>query len=637
MRSAILFGLLGAALQVNGHPVSHNSHASSLRRRAVNLNAFRLKATAEYINSNAATSDASVASVKLLRRDTYVETATELVKRVAPGAEFRVVDDHYVGSNGVAHVHFKQTAHGLDIDNADINVNVAADGTILSYGNNFFKGEIPAESPLAKRAFNDPVVALGGASKTLALGVSEASSAEPLEAPETYVLKGTSGAEKDPEAKLMYLVKADGDLALTWRVETDLMDNWLLTYVDAASNEQVHGVVDYVSEATYEVFPWGINDPTEGERESLTNPWDKTASPFGWQGDGSKEYTTTEGNNAIAQVNPSGGSSYRNNYRPNSPSGNFTYDYSLTMSPPSSYRDASVTQLFYTANQFHDLLYQLGFNEVAGNFQTNNNGKGGKGNDFAILDAQDGSRFNNAQFASPPDGQPGRMRMYLWNYSNPQRDGVFESGIVIHEYAHGLSTRLTGGPANSNCLNSLESGGMGEGWSDFYATAARLKPSDTRKTDYSMGAWASTQPKGIRAVLYSTDLTVNPNTYETLNTLDEVHDIGETWATMLYEVMWNLIDKHGKNDTPVPVLENGVPTDGKYLAMKLVMDGMALQPCNPNYIQARDAILDADTALTKGDNQCEIWTAFAKRGLGEGASYNSGRRTGSTKIPAGVC
>ena len=122
MRSALLFGLLGAALQVSGHPVSHNSHASSLRRRAVNLNAFRPKATAEYINSNATLSDASV---KLLKRDTYVETATELVKRIVPGAEFRVADDHYVGTNGVAHVNFKQTAHGLDIDNADINVNVS--------------------------------------------------------------------------------------------------------------------------------------------------------------------------------------------------------------------------------------------------------------------------------------------------------------------------------------------------------------------------------------------------------------------------------------------------------------------------------------------------------------------------------
>jgi extracellular elastinolytic metalloproteinase len=45
---------------------------------------------------------------------------------------------------------------------------------------------------------------------------------------------------------------------------------------------------------------------------------------------------------------------------------------------------------------------------------------------------------------------------------------------------------------------------------------------------------------------------------------------------MLYEVMWNLIDRYGKNDAAKPTFSNGVPTDGKYLAMKLVMDGMAL-------------------------------------------------------------
>ncbi|KAK8084261.1 fungalysin metallopeptidase [Apiospora hydei] len=636
MRSSVIFGLLGASLHINAHPVGHNSYKANLRRRAVDLNAFRLKSTAEYISSKE-----SDDAVKIARRDTYVDTATELVKTIAPGAEFRLVEDHYVGANGIAHVNFKQTAHGLDIDNADVNVNIAKDGTVFSYSNNFFTGEVPAENPVTKRAFSDPTVALSGATKILDLGISGEASAEAApDAKETYTLKGTSGAEKDPEAKLMYFVKADGTLALTWRVETDIMDNWLLSYVDAATNEEVHGVVDYVAEATdatYLVYPWGTNDPTEGSRKALTNPWDTTTSPLTWINDGTTTYDTTRGNNAIAQVNPNGGSSYLNNYRPTSSSGNFSYPYDTKMTPPSTYRDAAVTQLFYTANTYHDLLYTLGFTEAAGNFQVSNNGKGGKGSDFAILNAQDGSGTNNANFATPPDGQPGRMRMFLWTRSTPQRDGAFEAGVVIHEYTHGLSNRLTGGPANSNCLNSLEAGGMGEGWGDFMATAIRLKPSDTRKTDYPMGVWVYNDPAGIRSVLYSTSLTVNPNTYTTLNTLNEVHDIGETWATMLYEVMWNLIDIYGKNDGPKPEFKNGVPTDGKYLAMKLVVDAMALQPCNPNFVQARDAILDADVALTGGANACPIWTAFAKRGLGQGAKYASSKRTGSTTIPSGVC
>jgi extracellular elastinolytic metalloproteinase len=196
---------------------------------------------------------------------------------------------------------------------------------------------------------------------------------------------------------------------------------------------------------------------------------------------------------------------------------------------------------------------------------------------MAILNTQDGSGTNNANFATPPDGQPGRMRMNIWNKSTPNRDSSFEAGVVIHEYTHGVSNRLTGGPANSNCLSALESGGMGEGWGDFMATAIRLKSGDTRSKDYPMGAWIANDPKGIRKYPYSTSLTTNPHVYTDVNALTEVHSIGTVWATMLYEVMWNLIDRYGKNDAAKPTLgANGAPTDGKYLAMKLVIDGMAL-------------------------------------------------------------
>jgi extracellular elastinolytic metalloproteinase len=54
--------------------------------------------------------------------------------------------------------------------------------------------------------------------------------------------------------------------------------------------------------------------------------------------------------------------------------------------------------------------------------------------------------------------------------------------------------------------------------------------------------------------------------------------------------------------------------------------------------QARDAIIDADKALTGGDNVCELWTAFAKRGLGEGAERGGdASREESYVIPDGVC
>ncbi|KAI0191948.1 fungalysin metallopeptidase [Xylaria flabelliformis] len=628
MRSLVLLGLLGAA---SAHPAPASK--PGIRRRTVDLNAYRITQSPEYHNEAASTN----AKLLAVKRDTYVETATALLKSVLPDATFRLVDDHYVGNNGIAHVNFKQTAHGIDIDNADFNVNIRPDGTVFSYGNSFFQGKIPAENPLQKREFSEPTQALEQATSVLDIPVTGQATAVATEDAKTFTLKGTSGAQKDPEARMVYFVKSDGELALTWRVETDVLDNWLLSYVDANTNEEIHGVVDWVQDAKLRVYPWGVNDPDVGSRTVLTDPWDPKNSEFTWFSDGTTKYTDTRGNNAVAQTNPSGGTAWQNNYRPSSTTLDFEYDWSASWSPPSSYSNASVTQLFYTANTYHDVLYDLGFTEAAGNFETNNNGQGGKGNDFVILNSQDGSGTNNANFATPPDGQSGRMRMYRWTYSTPQRDCAFEAGVILHEYTHGLSNRLTGGPANTNCLQTTEAGGMGEGWGDFMATAIRLKQTDTRNTDYSLGAWVYNNPAGIRNYLYSTKLSVNPYMYVTANTYNEVHDIGEIWATMLYEVMWNLIDKHGLSTAQKPTFDsNGVPTDGKFLTMKLVIDGMALQPCNPNFIQARDAILDADTALTGGDNQCEIWTAFAKRGLGQGAAFGT-TRTGSNAIPSGVC
>jgi extracellular elastinolytic metalloproteinase len=98
---------------------------------------------------------------------------------------------------------------------------------------------------------------------------------------------------------------------------------------------------------------------------------------------------------------------------------------------------------------------------------------------------------------------------------------------------------------------------MGEGWGDFMAIAIHMKTSDTRATNYPVGDWIANDPAGIKKYLYSTSLLTNPFTYKSLNSMDEVHTIGTVWATMLYEVMWNLIDKHGITDARKPTFSGG--------------------------------------------------------------------------------
>lgn len=198
-------------------------------------------------------------------------------------------------------------------------------------------------------------------------------------------------------------------------------------------------------------------------------------------------------------------------------------------------------------------------------------------------------------------------------------DSDVDNGIIAHEYGHGISIRLTGGPSNSECLNSTEQ--MGEGWSDWYALATTIQPDDDRFTLRPMGTYSlgqATTGEGIRNQVYSTDLSVCTYTYGDLPaTGGQVHDVGELWAAMLWDLTWDLIDAYGFD----PDIFNG--TGGNNIALQLVTEAMKIQPCNPGFEDGRDAILAADQIRYGGVNKCIIWNAFARRGLGFSADQGS--------------
>ncbi|KAF7727435.1 Fungalysin/Thermolysin Extracellular metalloproteinase 5 [Apophysomyces ossiformis] len=470
------------------------------------------------------------------------------------------------------------------------------------------------------------------------------------EADTVYSFDNVPYSQSPVEARQAYMQLSNGDLVLVWDIQMELRDNWYNAHINAHDGTVI-GLVDWVADAAYyNVIPFGYNDPSESLQELLKDPFDTFASPAGWHTQGlpnsnnNPTFNVTIGNNAYTHTNPDGEDEWKNNYRPHGKvqeNGDIVFDYvaQFDKQEPDQYEDAAVTNLFYLCNKIHDLYYRYGFDEKAGNFQQDNfgRGRGSDGNvgagDAVVANAQDGSGRNNANFATPPDGRHGKMRMYVWDETKPMRDGDFESGIVIHEYTHGLSTRLTGGPDDSNCLGWGEAGGMGEGWGDFVATIVRMNENHTRDSIFEMGSWAN-GGQGIRKYKYSTDMTVNPSTYHIMDRFDYwgVHAKGEVWAVMLYEVYWNLVDKHGftpdlfppapadggltMTDDDLERVRKHIVSNGNTLALQLVIDGMKHQKCNPGFLDARDAILDADQALTGGENYCLIYKAFAKRGLG---------------------
>ncbi|QTV05855.1 T9SS-dependent M36 family metallopeptidase [Faecalibacter bovis] len=203
----------------------------------------------------------------------------------------------------------------------------------------------------------------------------------------------------------------------------------------------------------------------------------------------------------------------------------------------------------------------------------------------------------------------------------PYIDGSFDNGIVAHEYGHGISTRLTGPRTNSACLSNTEQ--MGEGWSDFFGLMITQLPTDTATKNRGIGTFAvnqATTGRGIRPTPYTTNMSVNPVTYANVASYgnnDSPHRTGYVWATMLWDLNWKMIENYGFT----PDLLNG--NAGNTKALDLVMEGLRLQPCRPGFVDGRDAILAADVALNEGANQCDIWSVFARRGLGYSADQGS--------------
>lgn len=580
-----------------------------------------------------------------------------------------VVKDQYRDvHNGVQHTYLRQRWQGIEVFNGDLAVHQATDGKLLKLNNGAW--------PYAGKTAEKPRPAID-AEQALSTVLRQGGVRAPMPAKirmeengNRFVYDGTAFNGEPVTVQLMYL-PTDDTLRLVWNVNyyEPGGTHWWSVQLSAFTAKEL-GRNDWVANCDfghpdengitamgptmdrakapdlpmapagsmeYNVYPFPVESPAHGSRMIVNAPWAAAgdASPYGWHdtnGSPGAEYTITRGNNVHAQEDANG-----NNGTGYAPDGgaSLSFDFPINLNQsPSNYQDAAITNLFYWNNIMHDVWYRYGFNEVSGNFQQNNYGRGGQGNDYVYADAQDGYSMNNANFSAPPDGNNPRMQMFLWNQTSPNRDGDLDAGIIAHEYGHGISIRLVGGPANSNCLNNAEQ--MGEGWSDFFALMMTMKPGDTRTMNKGIGTYVlgeSNTGTGIRPAPYNTSFSVNNFTYgaTTNPNYQYVHDIGFIWCTILWEMTWDLIDEYGFD----PDLYNG--TGGNNIAMQLVVDGLKLTPCSPGFLDGRDAILAADQQTYGGANQSLLWAAFARRGLGydasQGSSNNLNDQTEAFNLP----
>ena len=526
--------------------------------------------------------------------------------------------------NQVTHLYLRQRIDGIEVYNGDININIDRQGRIINLGNRFVSNV--ARAVQSRSATLTAPEAVEQAAHALNLTLIEPLLIQQQKGgPANEMVLSTGGISVDEiPVKLMYLPLKRDQVRLVWDMVIRLKDglHWWHMRVDARTGE-VLSQNDWMAQDAYQVYGLPNRSPVDGPRTLVVNPADTLASPFGWHdtnGQPGPEFSDTRGNNVFAQEDSNADD--KGGFRPDGGPGLvFSTTLDLKMHP-SHYLTSSIVNLFYWNNILHDIHYQYGFDEVSGNFQQHNYGRGGLAGDPVQADVHDGAGRNNANFGTPPDAFDPRMQMFLWTLIPLARDSALDSEVIIHEYGHGVSNRLTGGPHNVDCLSTQEQ--MGEGWSDLHSLFLTALASDTRTTARGVGTYLLGQAPdgpGIRNYPYSTDLAVNPLTYADLNTAWTEHQVGEIWAAMVWEVYWNLVDEYGFDGD----FYRG--QGGNNLTMQLVMDGLKLQPCNPTFVEARDAILLADQINQGGTNQCHIWQGFAKRGLGLSSQAGSSNST----------
>jgi extracellular elastinolytic metalloproteinase len=737
--------------------------------------------------------------------------AKQLGVEAADVADLAVTSQYRSAHSGVTHVNLNQRHRGLEVFGGHVTVNVGADGRVIFAGDSLVRG-------------------LSGGTDAATIGVAEAVDAAAdglkLEEPtDVRVIKRAGGAARETvvsragiseepiPARLGYQPTADG-LRLAWQLTIDDTSDahlWnatvdagtgkLLDADDWTSHDSQESLTSGLARdaaaparsaafsspfpvddgSSYRVVGFSAESPNDAERSLVGNPADALASPFGWHDTDAAagpEFTTTRGNNVHAYPDQDNDNTADFGDTDGGPGLTFDFEADLT-EHAQSYRDAAVTNLFYANNMIHDVLYQYGFDEASGNFQTNNYGRGGGQGDYVRAEAADGGGTNNANFSTPAaDAGTPRMQMYLWpgNQFGPQntvtvdgggtygaswarftpaptnaglpghrllyagtgcaaelypadppanwiavvdggtdacsylqrvqvaeslgakavvvahnaegnapvlpgsmagppvgipavavtqadgaaikaaiasgstsgsvhksaahpgiRDGDLENGIILHEYGHGVSNRLTGGPG-INCLSGNEQ--AGEGWSDFLAITLLLNPAlDDPESARGMGPYALFQGDrhgaGIRPRPYSRNMEIQPFTYDSIKTggwlngtsLALPHGLGHGWAAVLWDMTWDLIDKHGFN----PDIYAAWNTGGNNRAIQYVIDGLKLQGCGPGLVVARAAIIAGADELSDGEDTCTLWASFARRGLGYSAVQGTTNRNDNSE------
>jgi hypothetical protein len=578
----------------------------------------------------------------------YIQKFPELfnISELKPNENVRITRDAYSPESDAHTLWFQQIVHGIPVYESQVRATVKQDGRLVTIGSTTILNA-DQFATTATPQFNSSA-ALRLAYQALKINFSYQTPKEmgliyfPV-TPQNLRLSYKFYLFAPPTNHLFEIIidAQNGNILLN-RDISQSHDPLLPPQTASQRPQEERGAFSYEVFTNDSPRPWlgagpnqmTIEVPEEVSRKIVSiRSLNSIASPNGWVDERIGPPFFTIGNNVNAASD--------HNFDlvadlPRTQTMNRKFSFNLDLSQDLfEYADASVTQVFYVANWFHDRAYGLGFTETFGNFQTNNFHRGGVGGDPMLMLTQINAagHNNNAFFSSTPeDGVPAYVILWLFDGPSPRRDSGLDNQVLVHELTHGLTMRMLG-----SIPFEYQAQGMSEGWSDFYAMTLLSQPEDPLDGNYPWASYISyqfAQPWnrmsyyfGWRRYPYSTNVLANPLSYADIDDAqfnpnpnvignpvslfgaafaEEPHNIGEVWAVSLWEMRSELIRAHG--------------WAGNEIALRLVTNALKYTPPNSTMVEGRDAILIADQLMFRGQNRCAIWRSFSHRGLGVNAS-----------------
>ncbi len=514
----------------------------------------------------------------------------------------RVTMDNLDGETGVTYLKYEQTVGGIPVFDSEIGVTISGHGevVVVNQGQTIPGAVVSTDATLTEEQAVAKAFAHCGVE--ISVDALRPSAAKRDEASEFVRYENPLGGGRQDVLSQKTVVNVNGDAVLAYRTIVPTQGGETYdTLVDAHTGEllvranMTHDVAGHVFK----------RDPTKGRTlEQFTplfgvvDPWVNPA--FGTQlggnnilpmldrnGDNNSDPVTTGATGPDAGLTNGYADSSKGN-----PAGQFSFPWSVSAAPTTQGAQ-SVTNLFYLVNSMHDWMYSLGFTESARNFQYDNYGRGGAARDYVIALAQSSVYANSSNFTAPPDGSAGTLVVGIYTTPGGLKDSGLDGDVVLHEYGHGVSSRLIG---NGSGLNGLQSAALGEGWSDYWAISNYNDGVFGEYSTYNLS-------RGLRRAPYTAQANGIHNSYLNLgNQGFEPHNDGEIWAATLWDLNRTL---------------------GKEKADKLVLTGMKNTPTSPSFVNARSGVITACQTLYPTD-LCAVWAVFARHGLGYSANGNDG-------------